>query len=130
MAAAPRPEPDVARPGCRSRPSLPFVPQNSVLMRKFTGLEQPPVREAKVRSAAIATPALWLRWSEMAAETSLSNGTQMLVHSAAHEFTTAGHPRDGTAAAGSVPNRGPEGMMRTCKNEVMRRAGTTGAEAG
>jgi hypothetical protein len=28
-----------------------------------------------------------LRWSEMAAETSLSNGTQMLVHSAADGST-------------------------------------------
>src|SRR5215217_1123548 len=99
-------------------------------MRKFAGLEQPPVREAKVPSAAITTPASWLRWSEMAAETGLSNGTQMLVHSAADGSTTAGHPRDGAAAAGSVPNRGPEGMMRTCKNEVMRRAGTAGTEAG
>src|SRR5215207_839474 len=99
-------------------------------MRKFAGLEQPPVREGKVPSRAIAIPASWLRWSEMAAETSLSNGTQMLVHSAADGSTTAGHPRDGTAAAGSVPNRGPEGVMRTCKNGVMRRAGTTSAEAG
>jgi hypothetical protein len=33
----------------------------------------------------------------MAVETSLSNGTQMLVHSAADGSTTAGHPRDGTA---------------------------------
>jgi hypothetical protein len=48
------PEADVARPGCPGRPGSPSAPQNSILIRKIPVPEQPPVREARVRSAAIA----------------------------------------------------------------------------
>jgi hypothetical protein len=121
-----RPGADVAGPGSPGRVS-PFGPQNSVEMRKCPGLEQPPVREAKVRSAAIARTRSRLRWSEMAAETGPSNGAQDACSFHCRWIHDAGLPRDGTAAAGSIPNRELEGMTRTCKNEVMRR---TGAEAG
>src|SRR5438477_12410646 len=100
-------------------------------MRIILVLEQPPVREARVGLAAIArTPLIAFVGAKRLPKTGLSNGTQMLVYFAAYGSTKTPAIRDGAAAAGSVPNRGPEGMMRTCENGVMRRAGTTGAEVG
>jgi hypothetical protein len=78
----------------------------------------------------LLAPASRLRWIELAVETSLSNGTHMLVHSAADGSTKAGHPRDGMALPEAFRTVGPEGMTRAGGNEVMRQAGATGAEAG
>src|SRR5215216_4375087 len=98
-------------------------------MRKFAGLEQPPVREAKVRSAAIAAPApcfVGVKW--------LSKPAFRMAHKCLFIPLPMDPRRPAIRAmerpAGSVPNRGPEGMTRTCKNKVMRRAGMTGVEAG
>jgi hypothetical protein len=86
-----------------------------------------PLGKPRYDQRLLLAPAPWLRWSEMAAETGLSNGAQNACSFHCRWIHDAGRPRDGTAAAGSVPNRGPEGMTRTCKNGVVRRAGTTGA---
>jgi hypothetical protein len=69
------------------------------------------------------------RWSEKAAETGLSNGAQMLVHSAADGSTKTPAIR---AMARQLLEafRALEGMTRTLGNEAKRRAGTTGAEVG
>jgi hypothetical protein len=122
-----RPAADVARPGCPagrahlSRRKTQYKCGNSRVWNNY------PLGKPRYDQRLLLAPASRPRWSEMAAETGLSNGAQMLVHSTADGSTTCGHPRDGMAETGSVPNRGPEGMTRTCKNEVMRR---TGAEAG
>jgi hypothetical protein len=52
---------------------------------------------------------------------------KMLVHSTADGSTTPAFRAMERPLLEAFPNRGPEGMTRTCKNEVMRR---TGAEAG
>jgi hypothetical protein len=130
MVGATRPEPDVARPGYRSRPGRPFAPQTQYKCGKSGIWNNHPLGKPRYDQRLLLAPASRLRWIELAVETSLSNGAHMLVHSAADGSTKTGHPRDGMAAAGSVPNRGPEGMTRASGNEVMRRAGTTGAEAG
>jgi hypothetical protein len=130
MVAATRPEPDVAGPaaatgrGGFSRRKTQYKCGNSRVWNNY------PLGKPRYDQRLLLAPAPWLRWSEMAAETGLSNGAQNACSFHCRWIHDAGRPRDGTAAAGSVPNRGPEGMTRTCKNGVMRRAGTTGAEAG
>ena len=83
-----RPAADVARPGCPagraylSRRKTQYKCGNSRVWNNY------PLGKPGYDQRLLLAPASRLRWSETAAETGLSNGAQMLVHSTADGSTT------------------------------------------
>jgi hypothetical protein len=83
-----RPAADIARPGCPSQPGPPFAHKTQYKCGNSRVWNNYPLGKPGYDQRLLLAPASRLRWSEMAAETGLSNGAQMLVHSTADGSTT------------------------------------------
>jgi hypothetical protein len=102
-----RAEADVARPGCAQPAGLAFRAAKLSTNAEIRVRNNHPLGKHWYDQRLLLAPVHRFRWSEKAADTGLSNGVQMLVHSATDGSTKTPAIRcDGAAAAASASELG------------------------